>query len=438
MIRYIVILFLLFPLLLSAQNTMYFMDNVPQSISYNPAFFPKADFFIGVPALSGASAQVYNSAFSYNDLNDFKNNISNPGFNAGDFLNSFGTENELLAEAKISLLSFGFRIRDKSFLSFSIDANSNIVSKSPTDIMYLFVNLDDIPAENFPVQVNNVSMLTTNFMRFGATYSYKVNENLTLGISPKINFNDFAIETDNFSYDVERESDGNFKKSVSGNFLMGLFTEMNPEIVNKGDVVFDDNFKLMPDRWQDEFGPGNLFTNKSFTVDAGATYAFEKWIFSASLLNLGTSVFKSKNYSVQGNEEYINVKELDKTKFTIPAKVLVGAVHQFSPKWNYGILMNNTFYKNNYTPSATVSLNGYIGKWLSTSASYTAGFRFDNLGVGLRLRFLPGTDLYFVTDNIIQAFNYKNAQRLTAAAGINLLFGMKSGESNNPEVNDSL
>ena len=435
MYRYLLFFLLMLPFSLSAQNTMYFMDNLPQSIGYNPAFFPDVDSYLGMPALSGVSMQVYNSAFNFNDIDEFQSKISNQSFDADSYLQSLGTENTLLSEVKISLLSLGFRIKDKSFLSFSIDGSSYIVNKSPTDIIYFFTDLDEINSKNFPVEINNISMLTTNYLTLGVTYSYKVNENLTLGISPKLNFNDFAFESENLTYKVEPEiSDGedDYKQSVSGEFLMGIFTELDPEIVNKGDIPLDEGFKLLPDGWEDT-AFGNLLKNKSLTLDLGATYTFEKWMFSASILNLGSSVFKSNNYEIAGDEEYINVKEIDKTRFAIPAKILIGAMHQFTPKWNYGILLNNTFYKDNYMPSATISLNGYVSKWLSTSASYTAGYKFDNLGIGLRLRFLPGTDLYLVTDNIIQAFNYKNAHRLTAAIGINMLFGMKGFESDADE-----
>ena len=77
---------------------------------------------------------------------------------------------------------------------------------------------------------------------------------------------------------------------------------------------------------------------------------------------------------------------------------------------------------------------------ISTSVSYTAGYKFNNIGFGLRLRFLPGTDLYFVTDNIIQVFSPKIAYRLTAAFGINVSIGFsdKIKETNTPVFEESV
>lgn len=110
----------------------------------------------------------------------------------------------------------------------------------------------------------------------------------------------------------------------------------------------------------------------------------------------------------------------------IPAKIYLGAMRQFSQKWNYGLVLNNNFYSTGPFSTATVSLNGHVGRMLSTSFSYTTGYKFDNLGIGLRLRFFPGMDLYVVTDNVIQAIDFKNAYRLSAAFGINISFGVKN------------
>lgn len=63
---------------------------------------------------------------------------------------------------------------------------------------------------------------------------------------------------------------------------------------------------------------------------------------------------------------------------------------------------------------------------LSTSFSYTAGYKFDNIGLGFRLRFFPGMDLFFVTDNVIQVLSYKKAYRMSGAVGINFAVGIKN------------
>jgi len=142
-------------------------------------------------------------------------------------------------------------------------------------------------------------------------------------------------------------------------------------------------------------------------------------------LNIGASGWKTNGYQLNGNNESIRIKELDKVRIGIPTQLYLGGKHQFSGKWNYGFLIQNTFYNEFSDASATVSLNGDVGRMLSTSVSYTAGYKFKNLGLGLRLRFFPGMDVFMVTDNVIQLFAYKNACRATAAFGINYAFGVR-------------
>ena len=218
------------------------------------------------------------------------------------------------------------------------------------------------------------------------------------------------------------ESD-EYDNTISGEAIIGLPTEINPNAVENGELNLDEN--LLADDWQDDITMGSILKNKSLMVDLGAVYQLDKWTFSASLLNLGSSSFQNNGYTLTGNNDKVLITEENKIKIGIPVKFYAGVMRQFSPKWNYALLFNNNFYSTGSVASATASLNGYIGNALSASVSYTAGYKYDNLGLGLRFRFLPGTDLFFVSDNILQAFNYKNAYRLTAAAGINISIGIK-------------
>lgn len=416
-------------LISEAQNTMYFMDRLPQNIEYNPAIMPKMKFFIGLPGIGGVSAQAYNSGFNMNEMDDFVNNLDNDDYNPDEFVKSIGDYNLFTGEASMNIASFGFKLKEKSYLSFLVTMNSLIINKATSDIAYIMADLDNLNPEDFPIVVDDLSLEGNAYLNFGVTYSRIVTKHLTLGITPRINFNQAGIKTSNLYYKVDYiEQDTNsdedeYVQTYSGEAFVGLPTEINPNAVDNGELVLDEG--LLAEDWQDDITMGSVLKNKSLILDLGAIYELDKWTFSSSLLNLGASVFQSNGYQLTGNNDNVLVKELDKVKIGIPVKFYAGAMHQFSPKWNYALLFNNNFYSTGSVATATASLNGYIGSALSTSISYTAGYKYDNLGIGLRVRFLPGTDLYFVTDNIIQAFNYKNAYRLTAAAGINISIGIK-------------
>ena len=426
------ILLLFASLSLNAQNTMYFMERVPQNISYNPAFIPDLKFHIGLPIVSGIAGETYNSGFTYSELDDFLNNLENENYNPDDFINSIGDKNTFYTEARANILSFGFRLKEKGYFTFDIKASNFIVNKAESEIIYLLTDYDDIPVEKFPIQIDEMDLLVNSSINMGATYSRVINENLTVGICPTLNLNNIGLATSDFSYIINRiESENEYTEytyaeydvTFTGKAVLGMPVEINPDAIDNGEL--DLNEDLFPEGWEDDVTVGNLLKNSTFSLDLGATYKLNKWMFSASLLNLGTSKWRNNAYELDGNEEALYVTEKSKVKIGLPTKIYLGAVRQFSPKWNYGFVFNNTFYSTGSNATATISLNGHLGSMLSTSISYTAGYKYDNLGLGLRLRFLPGTDLYFVTDNIIQLFNYENAYRVTAAFGINISIGTR-------------
>ena len=421
------IILILTALFVKAQNTMYFMDRLPQNIAFNPAIMPKMDFFIGLPGIGGVSTQVYNSGFTFNELDDFVNNLDNDRYNPDEFVNKIGESNLFTGEAAVNVLSFGFKLKEKEYLSFFLTANSLLSNKASSEIAYLLADLDDLTPEDFPVVIDDISLNGNAYMNFGVTYSRIINEHLTLGITPRINFNMAGVKTSNLSYTVEYQEqeigsdEDDYRQTFLGEVQMGLPAEINPQAIENGELVWGES--LLSENWGDDYNLSRMLKDKSLMVDIGATYELDKWTFSASILNIGSSAYKTNGYSLKGNNDKVMVSNADKIKIGIPTKFYVGAMRQFSPKWNYALLFNNNFYNSGSVATATASLNGYISSALSTSISYTAGYKYDNLGIGFRFRFLPGTDLYFITDNIIQAFNFKNAYRLTAAAGINIAIG---------------
>ena len=149
----------------------------------------------------------------------------------------------------------------------------------------------------------------------------------------------------------------------------------------------------------------------------------DEWNFSAGLLNIGAANWKRKAYRLIGEGETIKVRK-EKIKIGIPPRLIMGVSRQFSPRWNYGIMAENTFYPDKSLASATLSLNGAVSKIFSTSFSYTAGYKFTNFVAGSRLRFMYGAGLFFVTDYLIQGIRYKRTNRLSAAAGINISTGI--------------
>lgn len=445
------ILFLLISFSMYAQNTMYFMERVPQNNAYNPALIPDLKFHLGLPLLTGYTVNASNSGFNYGELNDFLDNLENENYNPDDFINSIEGKNKFLSEASLNILSFGFKLKEKGYFAFDLKANNILLSNADPEIAYLLADLDNIPSENFPISIDEMDIFENNTISMGFTYSRVINKNLTLGIRPVINFNTIGVKTSKINYRIERvvyteqfEDFGEiyeytsteYDKTFSGEATVGMPVEINPDAIDGNKLDLDEG--LFPENWEEDLSFGEMLKNASVAFDIGANYQLNKWMFSASLLNIGTSKWRNNAYKLNGEANYedgnIYIKNEDEIEIGIPTKMYMGAVHQFSPKWNTGLVLNNTFYSIGSKTTATLSLNGHIGSMLSTSVSYTAGYNYDNVGLGLRLRVFPGTDFYFVTDNLIQLFNYEKAYRVSAAFGLNISIGAKDTSAENKEI----
>lgn len=423
----IIFLMLVLPVCVCAQNTMYFMDRMPQNISYNPAFIPNVKFYFGSPGTAGLSANIYNSGFNYSELEYFVDNLGKQGYNPDEFVNSIGKSNRFVSEIKATIFAVGFKLKGKGYFSAGLSMNSLLSVKANSEIAYLLADYDNLSVSDFPLKVDQVDFLANNYLNLNLTYSRRLNEHLTVGIGPSINFNLLGVKASQLSYIVSLEDSPSgykeYSETISGELQLGLPVKINPDAIN-GDE-FDMNQSPLPDNWQEEVSLSRLLKNKSLSVNLGATYELDKWTFSASILNLGNSSWKSNGYLLNGSNDNILIKEDYKVKIGIPTKIYIGAIRQFAPKWNYGLVLNNTSYNWGSSSSATLALNGGIGSMLSTSFSYTAGYRFNNVGLGLRLRFLPGTDFFVVTDNLVQALNYRKANQISVAFGVNLSVGVK-------------
>jgi len=96
------------------QNSLYFMNGVPQSNRMNPARNPDCGFYIGIPILSTLSTQISSNPLAYEDLiyphptEDSLITFLHPLGDQEAFLNKLKPLNVLLADTRTSFISIGF------------------------------------------------------------------------------------------------------------------------------------------------------------------------------------------------------------------------------------------------------------------------------------------------------------------------------------------
>jgi hypothetical protein len=207
---------------------------------------------------------------------------------------------------------------------------------------------------------------------------------------------------------------------------LGLPGPINPLAINSK-AEWNTDVSLLEENWFDQYRHENIFKNAGFAVDFGAGYILnDKWSFSASLTDIGTTHWKDNGYLLSTVDSVTKIRQDQTLKMTIPSKLFLAARYRLSDKWDTGLLFRNMTTGMGTNTSVTLSANGVVGKILTTSVSYTVPGRMGSLGLGFCLRFLPGMDLYVVTDDILSALSYRNISHLALAAGINVAIGVKN------------
>lgn len=421
----LIVLFSLFTVSkLNAQMTLYYMDRLPQAQQYNPAFIPQCSSFVELPVLGGMQAELNNSGFNIGQFLDFADHVGEATYNPDKFIQSIGTQNKTTFETRMNLLSTGFRLKKNQYLSLGMSIRSFTDITAPSSIVYLTQDFQTI-ADKMPLTISGINFRMNTFSQLSVTYARMIGDKVTVGISPKLIGAIGGVSSKELNFEVSQTGPDEFDQQFYGEMLVGLPVAINPAAVNSSGVL-DTNTDILGNDWQKNLSAGTAFQNVSLGLDLGARYQLDQnWSFSASILDLGRSSWKKYGYDLTYDGNTATENELTKLKMKIPAKVFLGADYRLTAKWNAGFLYRDVMWTSGSYSSATLSLNGYVGQMLSTSVSYTAGHSFNNLGLGLRLRFLPGTDLFVVTDNILQAFNYKKVQYTSVAFGINITAGTK-------------
>lgn len=407
-----------------AQNTMYFMDRLPQQLQFNPALIPNVKFFMNFPVTGGNQIDVYNSGFNYNQFRDFSDNLGYENYNPDEFIKSIGDFNQTNLETRTNLFAMGFKINDNGYFSMSASFRSILELKAPSDFVYLLDDYEKI-VDRMPLNIDGVNIVFNSFSQVAMTYSRVFREKLTIGISPKLISALGGIQSDNISLNVSQEGELDFETEFKGEAKLGLPLPINPLAIDaNGEFNSDEN--ILPENWTDELNVKSQFQNVGFAFDLGVNYELNKKIsLSASLIDVGSSRWKKNGYRSQVENETVKMVKNQAVKIRIPTKIYVGVNYKLSPRWNTGLLVSDVMYSNGNHISTVLSLNGYVFRLLSTSISYVNSYGKNNLGLGIRLRLFPGTDLFAVTDNLTQLIDYRKAHNASIAFGFNLAYGIK-------------
>ncbi|KXX72060.1 DUF5723 family protein [Flammeovirga sp. SJP92] len=441
------IFFSLFTLAFASQvraqqvNTLYFMNSVAQSMKYNPAKQSEAKFTLAFPALNN-SLHVYNQ-FNFNDVYMERNDSTILDVNG--FLDKLDPENTQLSSVATEIIGAYYQ-KDKWGVNLSV--NYQVIEHLTYSEGLFRPLLTGTGQDEYLGVKHDISTIADvyGFYDISLGGNYRINDKLVVGATLKFLFgthqlngqiNGFVLQEDNAAMNL----------SFGGDIAMrsrGL-----------GEIV-DEEGNLDVDLENDEFTKSfSSLSNTGFAIDLGAVYQFnDELTFEASVRNLGAIKWKdnSNNYvapldnisysgvdiielfngnvddsfpSISDSVIFENTDTLSvESTSTLPTIVNLATTYEVWKHTTAGVLFSQMFYKGDYYPSLTLSLDKQFGRFFGLGLSYTADkSSYANLGALVSFGF-PGFQLYVVSDNILTAgFQWDQAKTANVRFGLNLPFG---------------
>lgn len=410
-------------------NTFYYMRNVPQVTSLNPANQPPSNFFVSIP-LSVIQLNASNNAVSLNDIffknqDDSISRFYQTNATTDKFLSKFDKLNYLSVNGSSDILSLGFRSKRMYFtLNYTLHENNRIMF--PKELVS-FLTLH-IPSDvQYDLSTFNIDI--TQYQELGLGISRQFGDQITIGIRPKILFGISTISSNTHSFSVNSDP-------ITKNLTFTINSDIKvcaPGIIipvdSAGAVDLNGNFNFDSANVKTTSDYIHLATqNMGLGIDAGINYRpIERLEFSASIIDLGYINWShySHIYNVQGSYAYAGAEynSIDsttkspdiidslKTNFKATGSessftthlvpiLYVGGRFFVTPKFDVGILSRFEFYKDGTKSKITILTDWRPLEIWNVSASYgLLNGSNSTFGLGMSFRF-GFFNFFIVSDDI--------------------------------------
>lgn len=441
--------------LVAQPNSLYFMNYLPYQAYMNPAIQPACKVYVELPGLSTWSLSAGNNSVSLNDIFYLHNGqmitALHPEYGDRDKLyNSFKNTTNLSQDFSMSLFGFGFKLKEKGYLSINASIKQETSAYMPKDFVKLA--LYGTPDEN-AVNTFNLRSLgfgVNSYMDISGGYSYILNEKVTVGARVKL-LSGIANARMGFSSLELQVSQDAWRIVGEGSMQLSAPAV---EVLVDGEQMIDNI--LMP---EDPMAVlQNLKPNLGLGFDMGAVYKpIENLTLSGAISDVGfiswQNGYKQKasvDFIFEGIEVDINNMEADyadslltvlKDSYTVEeakngytsalkSKIYLGAEYAFlDDKMSAGILSKTIVENSQLFGEVTVSVNARPLSWVGATLSYSLlNGGLSSLGAGVNLR-LPPFSFYVASDYIPLYYNgagvpYKMTT-FNLQTGMVLTFGCK-------------
>lgn len=451
-LKLVVLLFLVNVSFIEAQNKqlLYDFDEIPQTMLLNPGVHPSYKAYAGIPLLSGISFNAGMSEITVADL--FRNDNVDFNTKVRNAIDGISKDDYLSVNTQIEILSGGYKLNQRDFLSFGFYTELDVFANYPKDFIEL---VNDGNATNlnrsFLVSQANVKAEALSVLHVGI--ARKLNEKMTLGGRFKIYSGIASVNSTG--------NTGSFTTRLGqNNIYVHTLNNVDFNGYSSG-VFFEEDFQA-----SDIYGKAFL-SNLGFGFDIGFVYQLDKQTkITASLLDIGYISYSedNRNVSLKGDYTFSGIEFqynsgtsdywqnlIDDFKSQVPSEenkesysVMRPIKFNGSYKYSWGRSRNeencsDMSYKDYYNNSIggqiytifrptgpkfalTGFYEGRVSKGINTKFTYTIDdFSFTNFGFGLSGK-IGKFHIYGLVDNLFELSDIADANVASFQLGMNLIF----------------
>lgn len=437
------------------KQVLYDFAGLPQTLLLNPGAEVGYKFHVGVPFLSQISFQGGFTGFSTYDI--FADNGIAINVKIRAALANYGKSEFVAVNQQLEILSGGFRLPNKNYLSFGYYEEFEALVKIPKDLVDLYYDGNTIINKHYSVKKLAFRAEMLGVLHVGL--SKKLNDKWQIGARAKIYSGIFNVKS----------------KQNSGALLTQLGTNntYNQQLENVNlSLQTSGIFLESGEKVDGSYVKKNLLFggNLGLGFDVGFTHHLDKqWTITGSVQDLGF-VYNTKNvesYSVKGNYEiegiqlafdqnnpedyWANLRDDFNEKIDLdtiydkyisfrPVKLNGALSYSFGRSYDdcrflidpgsfnnkIGFQWFSTVGAVHSYMAATVFFERKINKYLQTKLTYTADpYSFSNVGIGLSTQ-IGLFNAYFTADNLLHLNNVYAAKSASFQLGINFIFKEKN------------
>lgn len=416
-------------------NTTTLLLDAPYRHYYNPAYQPTSGGYFYLPALSHIDLQLGNNSFTMADWVFSQNGKTYLTLHPLSTINPMDAvkRNTLVkANGDISLLGFGFRIKEKGYMHILLDQHIDAGVGIPRDLFRIVLGGGMTNATgNNHFDLTGLGASAQVYTSVGIGYSHQTNEQFSWGFKVKFLVGQAYANLRSKQMDFDASID---QWSLNGNGYLRAALPLTltnlPEHLD-GSNLNEDTFSDITEGIQTDNLIRDLLRPAGFggALDFGITYSpIKELTLSLALTDVGAIYWRNAyqyNYTVNGvydgvgelkYEDYVNdegqfdasilgdtiVNRLDPIwrnalSADLEQKGFLAAINGrlhagieanlFNNILGLGLTSNTLLYNANLYEELTFGVAFRPASWVNLAASYSfLNGRWNNIGAGLTLR----------------------------------------------------